>query len=405
MSKRALRTQAARKSKRLRPVRGSQPSPPVDQPSIRTSHTVRRNDDEAPESIASKSDEDDSREIETANLEAEPFAPSSTSSDVTVSSLLAQHASEQEDQLLNRFFSSPPAAPSDAFDEPAHQAMSAGSRRAMWTALGVFAASLLSIGGYTVYQQWIMPTPVELGVAGDPGTSPVANLPLTPVGHAAAVEHRPPPSAAEETAVLAAASPEPTPELPSAATGAELPPSAAEASAAVPPPSAAEPSAAAPPPSAAGPAEPGAATETTVQAITDARSGDAPTEPPPAEPEAQRANAPSYDDLLEVGRTFARKERNSQALEAFQRALDARPNAPAALSGIAYVYLNLGDRTRAKDFATRALEADPKSSQGWIVLGAVEDMLGNRSAAREAYRKCASDGLGSYVAECRNLAR
>jgi Flp pilus assembly protein TadD len=124
-----------------------------------------------------------------------------------------------------------------------------------------------------------------------------------------------------------------------------------------------------------------------------------------AEPEASGGALPSYDDLVEVGRAFARKGRNEQAREAFQRALDAQPNASPALAGMAFVYLNMGDRGLAKLFATRALDADPTNSQGWIVLGASLEMLGDRAGAREAYRKCATDAVGSYVGECRNLAR
>ncbi|HEX4351334.1 MAG TPA: hypothetical protein VHZ95_00445, partial [Polyangiales bacterium] len=257
MSKRALRTQAARKSKRLRPVR-SQSSPPGAEPSVSTSQTVRRTSPS--QSSETEFDDGDSHEIETADrsereddntaaFEDESNAPPSAADDVTVSGLLAQH--DHEDRLLSDFFSSPPAAPSDALDESAHAAMNRGSRRAMWTAVSVFAASLLSIGGYTIYQQWIMPTPVDLGMIGDPGAVSTSNQTLTPVEHASALDHVPPPSAAEAAPTTAL---QPSPSL--AEPGAPI--------AAAPPPSAAEPALADPVA-----ANPNAETETTVQAITD----------------------------------------------------------------------------------------------------------------------------------------
>ena len=125
---------------------------------------------------------------------------------------------------------------------------------------------------------------------------------------------------------------------------------------------------------------------------------------PTIEPEAANALQVEYADLIEVGHEFARKNRTNEALEAFRRALDLEPNGVAALGGIAYVYLNLNDAATAKLYATRTLQSDPTDSQGWIVLGAALEQLGDRLAAREAYRRCATEGTGSYVAECRALA-
>jgi cytochrome c-type biogenesis protein CcmH/NrfG len=47
----------------------------------------------------------------------------------------------------------------------------------------------------------------------------------------------------------------------------------------------------------------------------------------------------------------------------------------------------------------------PDSSEGWIVLGAAKQALGDPHAAREAYRRCAEVGTGVYVEECRRMAR
>jgi tetratricopeptide (TPR) repeat protein len=399
--------------------------------------------------------------------------PPLAADDVTSSGQFAKRAHDHDEHLLAHFFSSPPPEPSDTLDEPYHVPMSIGSRRAMWSSLGIFAVAVIGIGGYTIYQQVVMPAPVELGsaLAPDAVPAPVQPLPAAPpVRHAAshalsafpapevvaqAPDDRPAaPAPGEAEAALARASasaPAPSPVAPTAsalpsngvspapASGAALAPAtvaaaaaphaapapvsaAAPASAAaralgLAPQAAAQPStvapgapsegsaaravgALAPPPSAArAQAEPSAASAAI--AATPAPGAAAHV----AEPEASSATPPSYDELLEVGRAFARKGQNEQAREAFQRALEAQPNAAPALAGMAYVYLNMGDRGMAKLFATRTIDADATNSQGWIVLGAALEMLGDRAGAREAYRKCASDAVGSYVAECRSLAR
>ena len=51
------------------------------------------------------------------------------------------------------------------------------------------------------------------------------------------------------------------------------------------------------------------------------------------------------------------------------------------------------------------IKADPKNSEGWIVLGASRGALGDMPGAREAYSRCASDASGKYVAECKRMLR
>jgi tetratricopeptide (TPR) repeat protein len=415
----------------------------------------------------------DSREARQRVASADTHLPPFAADEVSRSGLLTKHANDHEERLLAHFFSSPPPEPSDALDEPYHVPMSVGSRRAMWSSLGIFAVAVIGIGGYTVYQQFVMPAPVELGSPLSPDALPApvppiaAALPVSPAPSQALSAAAAPEVAAQasdgqparplavaaapaeaELAVAPASAPaaaaEPAPVLavaaaPSSGTPlsaadpsnpsaralapASAPQAAAQASAtalqapteaaaaqavgAITPPPSAAVGAIAPPPSAAL----GAAAH--VPAATDPAAPSAVVEQSPtpavaahvAEPEASGATPPSYDELLEVGQAFARKGQNDQAREAFQRALEAQPNAAPALAGMAYVYLNMGDRGMAKLFATRAVDADATNSQGWIVLGAALDMLGDHAGARDAYRKCASDGVGSYVSECRSLAR
>jgi Tfp pilus assembly protein PilF len=72
-------------------------------------------------------------------------------------------------------------------------------------------------------------------------------------------------------------------------------------------------------------------------------------------------------------------------------------------SRLAFGYLNRGKNPEAATFAARAVEADPSNSEGWIVLGAARQSLGDRKGANDAYRKCAELGRGEYVPECKKM--
>ncbi len=68
-------------------------------------------------------------------------------------------------------------------------------------------------------------------------------------------------------------------------------------------------------------------------------------------------------------------------------------------------HLAKGDACGAERLAQLAVEADPKSSLGWIVLGAARQDRRDHEGAREAYRRCAQQAVGRYVQECERLAR
>jgi hypothetical protein len=122
-------------------------------------------------------------------------------------------------------------------------------------------------------------------------------------------------------------------------------------------------------------------------------------------PANQAPAQPGFNELVAAARGFERTGKHVQAVETYDRALVLRPGAADALAGKAHAHLNLNQHTTAKQFATLAVAADSTNSLGWIVLGAVEDLLGARAAAQQAYRSCAEQGVGDYVVECRRLAR
>jgi CheY-like chemotaxis protein len=189
--------------------------------------------------------------------------------------------------------------------------------------------------------------------------------------------------------VVSVAKPEPKPALPVEAAPSEppkapvlaAPPEPAEAPVAAPrqaePPAAAlEPAVAAAPPTAASP-------EATL-----------------AVPEA-----PAAKDILAQGQKLEAQGKAKQALSLYEAAAEQMPTDSNVLSRLAFGYLNRGRNSDAASFAARAVQADPTNSEGWIVLGAARDQLGDRKGAKDAYRKCADQGRGSYTTECRNMVR
>jgi CheY-like chemotaxis protein len=109
--------------------------------------------------------------------------------------------------------------------------------------------------------------------------------------------------------------------------------------------------------------------------------------------------------LVEQARAFEQQGKPRQAIELYEQAVVLDPNAPEVLSRLAFNHLNRGQNQQASDYAARAVAVDPTSSEGWIVLGAARHALGDAHGARDAYRKCVEVGRGSYVDECRRVAR
>jgi Flp pilus assembly protein TadD len=183
--------------------------------------------------------------------------------------------------------------------------------------------------------------------------------------------------------------PEPKPALPVEPAPSQPPPAAALAA---PPEPAAAPVAAPRQPD-----PPAAALEPTVAAAP----------PTTASPQATPAvpDAPAAKEILAQGQKLEAQGKVKQALSLYEAAAEQMPTDSNVLSRLAFGYLNRGRNSDAASFAARAVQADPTNSEGWIVLGAARDQLGDRKGARDAYRKCADQGRGSYTTECRNMVR
>src|SRR5262249_31300497 len=124
-----------------------------------------------------------------------------------------------------------------------------------------------------------------------------------------------------------------------------------------------------------------------------------------AAPAPEAVHDPEIVTLLASAKALSDRGQRKAALAAYQQVIAKDPNSAEALSKMAFIYLDTRDNEHAKAFAARAVEVDPQSSEGWIVLGAANEGLGDRVAARTAYRTCAALTTGPYALECRRLGR
>lgn len=249
-----------------------------------------------------------------------------------------------------KFFSTPPpppaAAPQDDFSdlEELHHSLSPQDATFKKVTIRLAIVGAIALGGFLLYSKVLTPQPAELSH----GTAPA--LP-------------PPRTVATPPAPTPTPTPAPTPAVPT------------------------------PPPSA--PATPDAAVA--------AAPVDAAVAPPAPEaaPTPTPAASPAYDALLAEARSL----RGRAAEDAYRRAIDANPNGSEALADLALMLLERGRMMEAKDLSQRATAVDPTNSKAWITYASALDALGERDAARAAYRACVERGQGRYVGECRRFAR
>ncbi|MCU0676147.1 MAG: DUF4388 domain-containing protein [Myxococcota bacterium] len=226
--------------------------------------------------------------------------------------------------------------------------------------LGFVAAGVLVIGGYWLYHNVLMPTPVELtNTPSIPAMPDMSNVGTMEAETAEPAEATPTEATAEATDVA------PIEEV--------------------------------------APTEEGAPTEEVAPAEEAAEVAEAaPAEEVVAEPAAPAAAPGAYEALLEE----ARNTRNPRAkIAKLEEALAANPNGAEALEELGWIQLNRGQNAVAAELAQRASVLLPTSSKVWITLGAARQALRDSEGAQAAYRSCIEQGQGQYVAECRRMAR
>jgi hypothetical protein len=310
--------------------------------------------------------------------------------------------SGETDELADPFFDEKPASfpPQEIWGEELSRAprRSRGSRFAQYTTFAMLGAFLIGIGSYTFYARVIMPTPVEVGLAGTL---------QSPFSEATGPKSDTQPLAASEVARAAAkqpaagevAEPESLPENPEASV-ASAPEPAGEATG-----------------TSQGPAQaaagPGAAVEKvrpveTAPVVAVPVSSTLEPADRPAAAGAERAKPKARAAQRRPVRS-ARKAsppaRRAVATATRRRRAGRRqsePNRADVLRKMAYHYLNEGRHREAERYASQAVGADPRNSQGWILLGLARDALQDLEGAKSAFQRC-TQAEGPYVSECRRL--
>ncbi|HKP58144.1 MAG TPA: hypothetical protein VJV78_15535 [Polyangiales bacterium] len=330
------------------------------------------------------------------------------------------HHIDREDPLMDAFFRHPDKPVIDVWEEThPPRAMSRGSRRAMYASIGIFAVSVTVIGGFAAYHTLVMPAPVELGASAGEETAAVLPTPLAAAPVAEYKAPAPAPAAAAPIAPVAPAMPAAPAQTETQLSAASNPPAEEPAAPTVAALAAREPP---PEPRATGAADGVAAAHlrgvvaaepSTVEQPADRAPAVAVAEAeaqtqdpmPPMRQGAHGASPPTYDELVAIGRALTKKNRRVEASEAFRRALLHAPDGSAALSGLSFVYLNAEQNLEAREYAQRAVRADATNAEGWIVLGAALELLGDKPGAQAAYHSCVEQGRGPYLSQCKQVAR
>jgi hypothetical protein len=302
------------------------------------------------------------------------------------------------DGLDEAFFSEAPHSfpPQEIWGDELNRAprRSRGSRFAQYTTFVMMAVFLVGIGSYTFYTRVVMPTPVEVGLAGSALQSPFPDAaPSQPPsaqlsGFRTAAGKQP---ATEELTALdsAAASAEPAAEsAPPPAVEAQDQNEAAAIAAVAAVPAVTQPAQEAPVPAA--------------EAVP-VKASPAPVAEAPASTKSvrrpARATRPATTRAAKQGPRTARR---AAARRARGRRGDSQPDRADVLRKMAYHYLNEGRHREAERYASQAVGADPRNSQGWILLGLARDALQDREGAKSAFNRC-TQAEGPYVSECRRL--
>lgn len=328
---------------------------------------------------------------------------------------------EHEAHLLEQFFSWPPPPPRAAdltFEPFERQPMDRGSRRAMWLSGLMLTASALLIAGYFTYQDDVVLRPAALGSWSDTDTLALPTPILAPDIVQPDLEPR---RTYQASLLHAPAASEPVaPAVPNAAAdGADARASApALGSGSAETTAAAQAQGSGAQPSAVSEAErreaaaraklPGAsANAASAEGVEGAaRGSEGSTEAANVASqqglveESVRAElAPDFDAQLAQARKLLAQGDNRAAVPVFERALSLRAHSVDALLGKAAALFALQDYEAAKSSAQQAVAIDPRSHQGFALIGESFERLGQREAAQNIYQRCIEQAVD--LTQCR----
>ena len=88
-----------------------------------------------------------------------------------------------------------------------------------------------------------------------------------------------------------------------------------------------------------------------------------------------------------MGNAYGRQGAYAQAIEAFQKAVEIKPDNHEAWNNMGVAYEKQSDYTKAIEAYQKAVEIKPDLHEAWTNMGLVYEKQGNYSKAIEAYQK------------------
>jgi predicted Zn finger-like uncharacterized protein len=112
-----------------------------------------------------------------------------------------------------------------------------------------------------------------------------------------------------------------------------------------------------------------------------------PAEPPKEEKPKEPGQPDTFEGWLKLAQTLQNKERAKKALEAFDAALELKPNDPTALAGKGFCFFDLGQLRKAIQAFRQALRQNPRQGGAIIGLAEVYKDMGDTGNALEFYQR------------------
>jgi DNA-binding response OmpR family regulator len=133
-------------------------------------------------------------------------------------------------------------------------------------------------------------------------------------------------------------------------------------------------------------------------------------EEPVAEPEAPVETAPidsetraRYDALVKK----AKRQGPRKKIPLLREAITLYPEGDEATAGLAVVLMeSRKTQDEAYEMAKRAIQLNPDNGTGWLVIGYIHQLRGEKEKAKNAYARCAAcSGPAAHVSDCRALKK
>jgi CheY-like chemotaxis protein/tetratricopeptide (TPR) repeat protein len=110
-----------------------------------------------------------------------------------------------------------------------------------------------------------------------------------------------------------------------------------------------------------------------------------------------------YENQLRL----ARKQVPYQKIKTLKKAIEINPNGEQALAELSILMMEKRRvQKEALEYAQRAVKINPDNGKAWLAIGYINQLMGNKKEAKEAYKNCAScTGPMEFVRDCKLMVR